>query len=65
MKLSFVPLLLASRDISAEARKALLENRLRDAATMLMEQNKLSCIEASELLDLSACDRADAKFINS
>jgi hypothetical protein len=55
MKFSLVPLLLNNRDISVEARQALLENRLQDAAAILMEQNGLSCVEASQLLDVSAC----------
>ena len=55
VKFSFVPLLLANRDISAEARKALLENRLRDAAAILKQQNGLSCLEAGELLEVCAC----------
>jgi hypothetical protein len=55
MRFSLVPLLLANRDISAEARKALLEDRLPDAAAILMEQNGLSCVEAGHLLDVSAC----------
>jgi hypothetical protein len=55
MKFSLVPLLLANRDISAEARKALVENRLKDAAVILMEQNGLSCVEAGQLLDVPAC----------
>jgi hypothetical protein len=55
MKFSLVPLLLANRDISSEARKALLENRLQDAAAVLMEQNGLSCVEAGQLLDVTPC----------
>ena len=55
MKFSLVPLLLSNQDISAEARKALVENRLQDAAAILMEQNELSCVEAGQLLDVSAC----------
>jgi hypothetical protein len=55
MKFSLVPLLLVNQDISAEARKALVENRLKDAAVILMEQNGLSCVEAGQLLDVSAC----------
>jgi hypothetical protein len=55
MKFSVVPLLLANRDISAEARKALVENCVHDAAAILMEQNGLSCVEAGQLLDVSAC----------
>lgn len=56
MKLSFVPLLLAGKSISPEARQALLENRLQDAAILLMQKHGLSCIEAGHLLDVSACD---------
>jgi hypothetical protein len=55
MKFSLVPLLIANKDISAEARKALVENRLRDAAVIFMEQNGLTCVEAGHLLDVSAC----------
>jgi hypothetical protein len=55
MKFSLLPLLLASRDISAEARRALVENRLRDAAAILMEQNGLSCVEAGHLLNVPVC----------
>jgi hypothetical protein len=56
MKLSFIPLLLTGKTISAEVRKALRENRLKDAAAMLMKQYGLSCIEASDLLDIAVCD---------
>jgi hypothetical protein len=38
MKLSFIPLLLGGKSISPEARQALRENRLEDAARVLMEQ---------------------------
>jgi hypothetical protein len=55
MQFSFIPLLVANHDISAEARKALVENRLQDAAAILIEQNGLSCVEAGQLLDVSAC----------
>jgi hypothetical protein len=55
MKFSLAPLLVANKDISAEARKALVENRPRDAAVILMEQNGLTCVEAGQLLDVSAC----------
>jgi hypothetical protein len=55
-KLSLVPLLLGNRDISAEARQSLVENRLHEAARLLMDEHGLSCIEASHLLDVSACD---------
>jgi len=56
MKLSFIPLLLTGKTISAEMRKALRENRLKDAAAMLMQQYGLSCIEAGDLLDIAVCD---------
>lgn len=55
MKLSFVPLLLAGKSISPEAQQALRENRLEDAAELLMQEYGLSCVEASHLLDVSAC----------
>jgi len=53
--ISFVPLILFNRDISAEARRALVERRLGDAAEMLMREHGLSCIEASDLLGVGAC----------
>jgi hypothetical protein len=56
MKLSFVPLLLAGKSISPEAREALVENRLQDAAQLIMQQYGLSCLEAGHLLDIPACD---------
>jgi hypothetical protein len=54
-RFSIVPLLLGSRDISAATRRALVENRLRDAAFLLMDEHGLSCIEAGHLLDVPAC----------
>jgi hypothetical protein len=54
-RLSVVPLLLADEDISTEARRALLENRLNDAAQALMREHGLSCSEAGDLLDVYAC----------
>ena len=55
MKFSLVPLLIAGQTISSEIRQALRENRLHDAASIIMEQYGLSCIEVGQLLDLSAC----------
>jgi hypothetical protein len=55
MSFSVVPLLLAEAEIPAEARQALVENRLQDAAGLLMQEYGLSCVEASHLLDVSAC----------
>jgi hypothetical protein len=52
---SVIPLLLAGQSISPEARQALRENRLKDAAVILMEEYGLSCVEASDLLGISAC----------
>jgi hypothetical protein len=52
---SLIPLLLAGQSISPEARQALCENRLKDAAVILMEEYGLSCVEASDLLGISAC----------
>jgi hypothetical protein len=57
MKFSLVPLLLTGQSISTEARQALRENRLKDAAEILMEQYGLSCAEAGELVDVSACEQ--------
>jgi hypothetical protein len=53
--LSLVPLLVADEDIPAEARRALVENRLQDAAKLLMEEFGLSRIEAGHLLGISVC----------
>ena len=53
---SLVPLRLGNRDISAEARQALHENRLIEAAKLIMQQYALTCIEAGQLLDVCACD---------
>jgi hypothetical protein len=33
----------------------LVENRLHDAAAILIEENGLSCVEAGQLLDVLAC----------
>jgi hypothetical protein len=57
MKFSLVPLLLTGQSISTEARHALRENRLKDAAEILKEQYGLSCAEAGELVDVSACEQ--------
>jgi hypothetical protein len=56
MKLSFIPLLLTGKSISPEARRALRENRVKDAAGILMQQHGLSCLEAGELLDIAVCE---------
>lgn len=57
MKFSLVPLLLTGQSISPDARQALGENRLKDAAEILMEQYGLSCVEAGDLVDISACEQ--------
>jgi hypothetical protein len=54
-RLSVVPLLLADKEISTEAHRALLEHRLEDAAEMFMQEYGLTCVEAGDLLDVSAC----------
>lgn len=59
MKLSFVPLLLAGKTLSREARDALRENRREDAAALLMQQYDLDCREAGELLDVSVCEEGN------
>jgi hypothetical protein len=55
MSFSLVPLLIMEKEIPAEARQALVENRLNDAAELLMREYGLSCIEAGDLLDVTAC----------
>ena len=55
-KFSLVPMLLTGKTISTHARQALRENRLKDAAEILMKEHGLSCIEAGQLLDVSACE---------
>ena len=52
---SVLPLLLAGQSISPEARQALRDNRLKDAAVILMEEYGLSCVEAGDLLNITAC----------
>ena len=52
---SVIPLLLAGQSISPEARQALRENRLKDAAVILMEEYGLSWVEAGNLLNITAC----------
>lgn len=52
---SLVPLLLGEAELPAEARRALLDNRLQDAAETLMRSYGLSCVEASQLLNVAAC----------
>ena len=53
---SLVPLLIAGQSISAQARQALLENRLKDAATILMQEYGLTCAEAGDLLNVTQCE---------
>jgi hypothetical protein len=54
MKLS-VASLLAEADIPAEAGRALVDNRLEDAAELLMQEYGLSCVEAGYFLNIFAC----------
>ena len=61
---SVIPLLLAGQSISPEARQALRENRLKDAAVILMEEYGLSCVEVTHLLDLSPCEKNSAPTLN-
>ena len=56
MKFSLVPLLVAGQTISAAIRQALLDNRLKDAAAMIMEEYGLSCAEAGDLLNVTPCE---------
>ena len=55
MKFSLIPLLIAGKTISSEVRQALRENRLQDAAKLIVQEYGLTCAEASDLLDVSAC----------
>ena len=57
MSMKFSVLLITGRSITPEIREALRENRLREAATFIMQEYALSCVEAGQLLDVSACDR--------
>jgi hypothetical protein len=57
MKFSIVPLLIGGESIAAEVREALQENRLQDAAQLIMQKYGLSCVEVGQLLDVPACDR--------
>ncbi|HSE88297.1 MAG TPA: hypothetical protein VLJ79_18900 [Candidatus Binatia bacterium] len=57
MSFSLVPLLIGGESISSEIRQALQENRLQDAAKLIMQEHGLSCVEAGQLLDVAACDR--------
>jgi len=50
-----MPLLLTGQSISPEARQALREKRLNDAAVILMEEYGLSCVEAGNLLNITVC----------
>jgi hypothetical protein len=52
---SLLPLLLHGQSISSETRRALRENRINDAAAILMKDYGLSCVEAGDLLNVSAC----------
>ena len=52
---SLVPLLVGGESISPEARQALRENRVKDAAHMIMDDYGLSCAEVGDLLNLRAC----------
>jgi hypothetical protein len=55
MSLSLIPMLVAGKTISDEARQALLENRFDDAAELLMKDYGLTCAETSDLLDVPVC----------
>jgi len=51
---SLVPLLVGGESISPAARQALRENRVKDAANMIMHDYGLSCVEVGDLLNLRA-----------
>ena len=50
------PLLLVEEEIAPEVRRALVENRLWDAAQLLMREYGLSSAEAAALLDMDITD---------
>jgi hypothetical protein len=56
MKYSLVPLLLGGESISVEAKRALRENRIKDAADILVAKHGLNCVEVGHLLGIAACD---------
>ena len=56
-RLSIIPMLITGQSISPKIRQALRENRLRDAAQLIIQEYGLNRVEASQLLDISACDR--------
>jgi hypothetical protein len=56
MTLTLVPMLLAGGSISPDARQALCENRLEDAARLLMRDSGLTQAEANDLLGLDVAD---------
>ena len=55
--LSIIPMLITGQSISPKIRQALRENRLRDGAQLIIQEYGLNCVEAGQLLDISACDR--------
>ena len=61
---SLIPLLLTGQSISPEARQALRENRLKDAAVIIMEEYGLSCVEVPHLLDIPPCKNNSARSLN-
>ncbi len=52
---SLLPLLLDSQNISFAVWRALRENRVNDAAVILLQDYGLSCVEAGDLLNVTAC----------
>jgi hypothetical protein len=61
---SLIPLLLTGQSISPEARQALRENRLKDAAVIIMEEYGLSCVEVTHLLDIPPFKKNSARSLN-
>ena len=60
---SLIPLLLTGQSVSPEARQALRENRLKDAAVILMEEYGLSWVEVTHLLDMPPCEKNSARAV--
>jgi len=55
MKFSLLPLLIAGQTLTADIRRALSDNRLKEAAASIMREYGLTCVEVGQLLDLSVC----------
>ena len=64
MSLTLVPMLLAGQSISPDVRQALRENRLEDAAQLLMRECGLTRAETSDLLGVDLGSSIRSKSSN-